>query len=154
MGGDGQSGYCSRVPPRWQTGAAPRHLGPSELQSSYPRALYGHLRALTEGYRKAAKIVRLVKGDNGLEAWRRLTRKLDPQNPDVHAAQLEHIVMFGNRNPVKQLGDVPIVLDQFQRILDDYEEATGDVGINDQVKKTVPQNHDAAPPAVPQDGDA
>ena len=50
-------------------------------QTSYSSALYGHLRALTEGYRKSAKIVRLVKGNNGLEAWRRLTRRCDPQNP-------------------------------------------------------------------------
>ena len=50
----------------------------SEIQASYSRAIYGHMRALTEGYRKAAKIVRLVKNDNGLEAWRRLTRKFDP----------------------------------------------------------------------------
>ena len=34
-------------------------LGLSDLQTSYSRALYGHLRALTEGYRKAAKFVRL-----------------------------------------------------------------------------------------------
>ena len=104
--------------------------GLTELQASYSRALYGHLRALTEGYRKAAKIVRLVKDSNGLEAWRRVTRKFDPQSPEVHAAQLEHIVMFGNRNAVKQLGDTPTFLDQFQVVLDDYEEATGDVGIN------------------------
>ena len=70
----------------------------SELQASYSRAIYGHLRALTEGYRKASKIVRVVKNDNGLEAWHRLTRKFDPQNPEVYAAQLEHIVMLGNRN--------------------------------------------------------
>ena len=39
------------------------------LQASYSKAIYGHLRSLTEGYRKASKVVRLVKGDNGLEAW-------------------------------------------------------------------------------------
>ena len=98
--------------------------------------MYGHLRSLTEGYRKAAKIVRLVRGENGLEAWRKLVRRLDPQNAEVHAAQLEHLVTFGTRNVVKQLGDVPTVLDQFQRMLDD-EEATGDCGINDATKKTI-----------------
>ena len=80
-------------------------------QTAYSSALYGHLRALTEGYRKAAKIIRLVKGNNGLEAWRRLTRRFDPQNPEVHAAQLEQIIVFGSRNTVKHLGDVPTVLD-------------------------------------------
>ena len=90
--------------------------GLSDLQSSYSGALYGHLRSLTEGYRKAAKIVRIVKANNGLEAFRRLTRKFDPQNPGVHAAQLEHIVMFGNRNVVKHLGNVSTVLDQFQPV--------------------------------------
>ena len=56
-------------------------LGLNPEQTSYSSALYGHLRALTEGYREAVKIVRLVKGNNGLEAWRRLTRRCDPQNP-------------------------------------------------------------------------
>ena len=46
---------------------------------------------MTEGNRKAAKIVRLVKGDNGLQAWRKFVRKLDPQNAEVHAAQLEQV---------------------------------------------------------------
>ena len=45
--------------------------------------------------------------------------------------------MFGSRNAVKQLGNVSTVLDKFQGVLDDYEEAAGDVGINDQVKKTI-----------------
>ena len=45
--------------------------------------------------------------------------------------------MFGSRNAVKQLGNFSTVLDKFQRVLDDYEEAAGDVGINDQVKKTI-----------------
>ena len=77
--------------------------GLTDVQARYSSALYGHLRALTEGFHKAAKIVRLVKNVNGLEAWRRLTRKFDPQIPEVHAAQLEQIVTFGTRNVVKQL---------------------------------------------------
>ena len=60
--------------------------GLTEIQVRYSSALYGHLRALTEGFRKAAKIVRLVRNENVLEAWRRLTRKFDPLNPEVHAA--------------------------------------------------------------------
>ena len=111
--------------------------GLSDLQSAYSKAVYDHLRSLTENCKEAAKVVRLVKGESGLEAWRRLVRKYNPQNPEVHAAQLEAIVSFGHRNAVRQLGDVPTVLDQFQRVLDDYEEATGDNGINDQTKKTI-----------------
>ena len=63
--------------------------GLNPLQLSYNKAIYGHLRALTEGFRKASKIVRLVRQENGLEAWRKLVRKFDPQNAEVHAAQLE-----------------------------------------------------------------
>ena len=40
------------------------------------------------------------------------------------------------RHAVKSLGDVPTILDQFRRVLDDYEEATGECGINDSTKKT------------------
>ena len=72
------------------TGLTPR-------QTAYSKAIYGHLRFLTEGFRKAAKIVRLGKGDNGLEARRKLVRKLDPQDAGVHAAQLEHIVKVSDK---------------------------------------------------------
>ena len=105
--------------------------GLTVIQNAYPKAINGHLRALTEGFRKAAKIVRLVKNGNGLEAWRKLVRKFDPQNAEVYAAHLEHLVTFGTRNGVKSLGDVLTILDQFRRALDDYEEATGEVGINE-----------------------
>ena len=111
--------------------------GLSAFQLAYSNAIYVHLRSLTENFRKAAKIILVVKGDNGLEAWRRLVHRFDPQNPEVHAAQLEHIVTFGTMNGVKQLGDVPTVLDQFQRVLHDYEEAAGDVDINDSTKKKI-----------------
>ena len=68
---------------------------------------------------------------------RHLVRKFDPQNAEVHAAHLQLIVTFGSRNCVKSAGNVSAVLDQFQRLLDDYEEAAGDVGINDSIKKTI-----------------
>ena len=64
-------------------------------------------------------------------------RKFDPQNAEVFASRLEQIVTFGTRNAVRQLEDVPTVLDQFRRVLDDYEENTGDVRINDSTKKTI-----------------
>ena len=41
------------------------------------------------------------------------------------------------RNVVKSLGDVPTILDQSRRVLDDDEEATGGCGINDSTKKTI-----------------
>ena len=81
--------------------------------------------------------MRLVKDENRFEAWRKLVRKLDPQNAEVHAAQLEQIVTFGIRNLVKNLGDFSSVLDQFRKVLDDYEEATGIVGVNESTKKTI-----------------
>ena len=71
--------------------------GLTAVQSAYSKAVYGHLRSLTEGFKKAAKVVRLVKNDNGLEAWSRLVRKYDLQNPEVHGAQLENIINFGHR---------------------------------------------------------
>ena len=100
----------------------------SVQQVACSKAIYAHLRALTENFKKAAKVVRLVKADNGLEAWRRLVKKFDPQNAEVHAAHLEAIVTFGTRDCVKSVGDVPTVLDRFQRLLDDYEEVTNDTG--------------------------
>ena len=68
---------------------------------------------------------------------RKLVRKFDPQNAEVHSAHLEHLITFGTRKGVKSLGDVPTILDQFRRAFDDYEEATGDVGINESTKKTI-----------------
>ena len=93
--------------------------GLTSIQTAYSKAIYNHLRCLTENHKKAAKIVRLVKGGNGLEAWRRLVRRFDPQNPEVHAAQLERIVTFGARHAVKNIGDVETKLAQFERVLAD-----------------------------------
>ena len=93
--------------------------GLTDEQLAYSRALYGHLRALTENHKKAAKIIRLVGDDNGIEAWRRLMRRFKPQNAEVHAAQLQNIIMFGSEHRVKNVCDVPMVLDQFERVLDD-----------------------------------
>ena len=36
---------------------------------------------------------------------------------------------------MRQMGDVPSVLDQFQCVLDDYDEAAGDTGIKELTKK-------------------
>ena len=79
------------------------------------------------------------RGENGLEAWRKLVRTFDPQSAEVHAAQLESIVSFGMRNAVKNLGDVPCILDQFRRVVDDYEQSTGDPGINGSTKTIMMQ---------------
>ena len=74
--------------------------GLTALQVAYSKAVYNRLAGLTENYKKDARIVRLVKGQNGLEAWRRLSRRFDPQNPAVHAADLEAIITFGSKNAV------------------------------------------------------
>ena len=65
-------------------------------------------------------------------------RKLDPQNAEAHAAQLENIVSFGMRNALKTLGDVPTVLNQFRLVLADYEEATGDPGVKTIMMQLLP----------------
>ena len=111
--------------------------GLTQQQIQYSQAIYGHLRALTEGHKKAAKIIRLVKSDNGLEAWRRLVRIFNPQNPEVHTLKLENIITYGSKHKVRSVADVPTVLDSFERILDDYEEATGQEAVNEGTKKTI-----------------
>ena len=40
----------------------------SAQQIAYSKAVYAHLRALIENFKQAAKVVRLVKADNGV--WR------------------------------------------------------------------------------------
>ena len=50
--------------------------GLTPLQASYSKAIYGHLRSLTEGFCKASKVVRLVKGDNGLDTLERFPKNL------------------------------------------------------------------------------
>ena len=49
--------------------------GLSTLQIAYSKAVYVHFRSLAENFRKAAKMVRLVKGDSGLEAGDRRRRQ-------------------------------------------------------------------------------
>ena len=73
----------------------------------------------------------------GLRHGGNLSASSTPKNAEVHAAQLGNIVSFGIRTAFKSLGDVPTVLDQFRRVLDDYDEVTGECGINDSIKKTI-----------------
>ena len=80
-------------------------------QAAYARAIYAHLRSLTEGYKKAAKIIRVVNNENGLEAWRKLVRRFQPQNTEIHAQRLEDIVMWGHKNATTNVAEVPDLLD-------------------------------------------
>ena len=78
--------------------------GLTVLQLACSKAIYGHLRSLTENFRKAAKIIRLVKGNQGLEAWRSLVRRFDPQSREVHAPQLQHIATTSQPSSINSRG--------------------------------------------------
>ena len=119
--------HAEREPDRAKQEGKLDLAGLTEEQVSYSRAVYGHLRALTEGFKRASKIVHLAKEDNGLEAWRRLVRRFDPQNPQVHAMQLQGLVMWGANHAVKSIADVPQALDEFERAMDDYDDVTGEL---------------------------
>ena len=109
----------------------------SATQLSYSKAVYSHLRSLTQGLKTAARIVRSVPKGNGLEAWRRLVKKFDPQNPEVHAAKLQGLITYGVTHKAKSISEVPFILNEFERALEEYTEATGTEGINEATKKTI-----------------
>ena len=89
---------------------------------AYTKAIYAHLRSLTEGFKKAARIVRSVMGDNALEVWRRLSRRFAPQNPEVHAKMIENLATWRLNHKASSPSEVPALLDEFEKALEDYEE--------------------------------
>ena len=101
-------------------------------QQSYSKAVYSHLRSLTQGLKRAARLVRSVPKGNGFEAWRRLVRQFDPQNPEVQG-----LITYGVMHMAKSIADVPFILNEFEQALEEYAEATGTEGINEDTKKTI-----------------
>ena len=118
------------------------------MQKAYSEAVYGHLRMLTEGHGNAAKIMANAGGDNGIECWRRLTRKFHPQNDAVQANKLQSTILFGIQSRAKNLGEVANVLNALDK-LEEYEEAAGEKACNEPIKN---KNHDEAPPDQPPHG--
>ena len=50
---------------------------------------------------------------------------------------MSNIITYGVKYKTENIGDVPTVLDKFGRVLDDYEEATGEPAVNDATRKTI-----------------
>ena len=98
----------------------------NQQQAAYAKAVHAHLRSLTQGMKKAARIVRSVSAGNGLEAWRRLVRKFDPQHPEVHAMKLTNLITYGTNHKTNNVTDVPAILDEFNKTLLRHLETVAD----------------------------
>ena len=95
--------------------------------------LYAHLRGwVLES--EARQIIKTVKTSDGVEAWRQLARRFDPQTALTKAARLDSITGFAKKNSAKTNKELPIIISKFENRLDSYEEDFKTVALTDDLK--------------------
>jgi len=94
------------------------------------RQLYALLVSITEG--EAATIVENSGEDNGLEAWRRLTKRFDPNNAGRKRAILDTILAL----PRVKMNDLQNALENMKKLITQYE-TKHKKKLDDDIKQTV-----------------
>ena len=84
--------------------------------------------------RKPKKLGNITNND-GVEAWRQLARRFDPQAALTKAARLRAITAFGKANAVKANAQVPIVIGKFEKGLELYQQDFQTTSLSDDLKK-------------------
>ena len=72
---------------------------------------------------EAAGIVKMVLGDDGVEAFRQLNNRFDPHTALTKSVRLKSIQKVPGRSCVKKNTDVPAALAKFEDLLLKYYEA-------------------------------
>jgi len=94
------------------------------------RQLYALLVSITEG--EAATIVENAGEDNGLEAWRRLTKRFDPNNAGRKRAILDTILAL----PRVKMQELQNALENMKKLITQYE-TKHKKKLDDDIKQTV-----------------
>jgi len=97
---------------------------------------------------EAAGIVKMVRGDDGVEAFRQLNNRFDPQTALTKSHRLKAIQKFPGKNGVKKNVDVPAVLARFEDLLIKYYEDYESEALSDDLKKEALK--ELIPPALAQ----
>ena len=95
--------------------------------------LYAHLRGwVTES--EARQIIKTVKTSDGVEAWRQLARRFDPQTALTKAARLDAITGLAKKNVAKTNKELPIIISKFENRLGSHEEDFKTIALTDDLK--------------------
>jgi hypothetical protein len=94
------------------------------------RQLYALLVSITEG--EAATIVENAGDDNGLEAWRRLTKRFDPNNAGRKRAILDTILAL----PRVKMQELQNAIENMKKLITQYE-TKHKKKLDDDIKQTV-----------------
>jgi hypothetical protein len=94
------------------------------------RQLYALLVSITEG--EAATIVENAGEDNGLEAWRRLTKRFDPNNAGRKRAILDTILAL----PRVKMNELQNAIENMKKLITQYE-TKHKKKLDDDIKQTV-----------------
>ena len=74
---------------------------------------------------EAAGIAKMMRGDDGVEAFRQFNSRFDPHTASTKSHRLKAILQFREKNHVKKNVDVPSVLARFEEMflkhVEDYE---------------------------------
>ena len=84
---------------------------------------------------EAASIVRLVRDDDGVEAFRQLNNRFDPQTALTKSHRLKQIQKFSDKNRAKTNVEVPALLSKFEDLLVRYHEDYKSEALSDDLKK-------------------
>jgi hypothetical protein len=84
---------------------------------------------------EAASIVRLVRDDDGVEAFRQLNNRFDPQTALTKSYRLKQIQKFTDNNRAKTNVEVPALLPKFEDMLLRYHENYSSEALSDDLKK-------------------
>ena len=66
--------------------------------------------------------MRNVRKDNGLEVWRLLHRRYCPRTTAARSAKLRLVTTFGERHANSPIGKVTDLIQQFEKLNEDYNE--------------------------------
>jgi hypothetical protein len=103
------------------------------LVENFSTSLHELLLRTTGG--SAFEITNSVSDENGLEAWRKITRRYEPRTPGTKRALLMQIL---NNTSAKRVGDVEANLLHLEKLITRYESMTDEANkLPDEVKATV-----------------
>ena len=77
----------------------------------------------------------MVRGDDGIEAFRQLNNRFDPQTALTKSHRLKAIRKFPGKNCVKKNVEVPAMLAKFEDILFKHYEDYKTEALSDDLKK-------------------
>ena len=82
-----------------------------------------------------AKIVNNIDDNDGIECWRKLARRFNPQTAPTKGARLRGITCFAEKHTAKNTAQVPAVIEFLEKCLRNYTKDFSTEALSEDVKK-------------------